>query len=156
MLILSSTIVRSNIIFIAMGLTKVELDQNYDIRYYRPDKRYILNIFYVLYVGEVFSIVLYGPYCVWSPWFNAKWVLLYYLGNHYHFQGRREYPLTSPKQMIFKSGSGRIHIHLGPWIRIRIQGYNIKGKAEFNQQIFGFLCWKLYFSSLKLKKLAYL
>ena len=30
----------------------------------------------------------------------------------------------------------RIRIHLGLWIRI--QGYNIKGKAEFNQQIFEF------------------
>ena len=29
----------------------------------------------------------------------------------------------------------RIRIELGPWIRIRIQGYKIKGKAEFNQQI---------------------
>ena len=31
----------------------------------------------------------------------------------------------------------RIRIHLGPWIRI--QGYNMKKKAEFNQQIFFFL-----------------
>ena len=36
---------------------------------------------------------------------------------------------------------------------IRIQGYKIKGKAEFNQQIFkGFFGRKLYFSRLKLKK----
>ena len=28
---------------------------------------------------------------------------------------------------------GRIRIHLGPWIRIRIQRYKMKGKAEFNQ-----------------------
>ena len=32
------------------------------------------------------------------------------------------------------TGTGRIRIHLGPWIRI--QGYKLKGKAEFNQQIF--------------------
>ena len=31
----------------------------------------------------------------------------------------------------------RIRIHFGPWIRIRIQGYKIKGKAEFNEQIYG-------------------
>ena len=30
------------------------------------------------------------------------------------------------------SGSGRLCIHLGPWIRI--QRYTMKGKAEFNQQ----------------------
>ena len=34
------------------------------------------------------------------------------------------------------SGSGRIRIHLGPWIRI--QRYKTKGKAEFNQQLIFF------------------
>ena len=43
----------------------------------------------------------------------------------------------------------RIRIHLGPWIRI--QGYKIKEKAEFNQKNVVF-CKKFYFSSLKLKK----
>ena len=36
---------------------------------------------------------------------------------------------------------------------IWIQRYKIKGKAEFNQQIFVFFCVKLYFSSLNLKNL---
>ena len=39
----------------------------------------------------------------------------------------------------YGSGSGRICIHLGPWIRIL--GHKIEGKAEFNQQF--------YFLSLK-------
>ena len=43
--------------------------------------------------------------------------------------------------------------HLGLWNRIRIQGYKMKGKAEFNQHM-GFFCKKLYFSSLKIKKVA--
>ena len=34
---------------------------------------------------------------------------------------------------------------------IRIQGYKIKGKAEFNQHIFGIFCRKFDYSSLKLK-----
>ena len=33
------------------------------------------------------------------------------------------------------SGTGWISIHLDPWIRIRIQLYKLKGKAEFNQQM---------------------
>ena len=56
-----------------------------------------------------------------------------------------------------RSGSGRIRIHLGPWIRIRIQRYKmtdkIKGKVEFNQQkLLLFFCRKLYVSILNLKK----
>ena len=41
--------------------------------------------------------------------------------------------------------------HLGPWIRI--QRYEMKGKAEFNQKIFGgFLVGNNIFPSLQLKK----
>ena len=39
-------------------------------------------------------------------------------------------PTLTPVQW---SESGRIRIHLGPWIQI--QRYKMKGKAEFNQQI---------------------
>ena len=43
----------------------------------------------------------------------------------------------------------RIRIHLGPWIRIRIQRYKItkkiKGKAEFNQQKSFFLSKEIIF-----------
>ena len=45
--------------------------------------------------------------------------------------------------------------HLGPWIRI--QRYEMKGKAEFNQQIFeGLFGRKLYFFKSATKKVAYL
>ena len=37
---------------------------------------------------------------------------------------------------LFESGSDRIRIPLGPWIRI--QRYKMKGKAELNQHFFWF------------------
>ena len=52
------------------------------------------------------------------------------------------------------SGSGRIRIQLGPWIRI--QGYESKGKQSLTDKFLVFFCRELYFSSLKLKKVAYL
>ena len=61
--------------------------------------------------------------------------------------------LTSISDVDDGSGSGRIRIHLGPWIRI--QRYKMKGKAEFNQHFFLFFFGKkLYFSSLNPKKVA--
>ena len=65
----------------------------------------------------------------------------------------KNYGTGSARNNLFAVMWIRIRIHLGPWIRIRIQRYKMKGKAEFNQQIFwGSLCRKLYFSSLNLKK----
>ena len=50
------------------------------------------------------------------------------------------------------SGSGRVRIHLGPWIRIRIQRYKMKGKAEFSQKkMFFFVVGNYIFRSMKLK-----
>ena len=45
---------------------------------------------------------------------------------------------------------------MGPWIRIRIQGYKIKGKTEFNQHFFGGFFKEIIFLKSETKKVAYL
>ena len=40
-------------------------------------------------------------------------------------------------------------------MRITIQGYKIKGKAEFNQQIFEFFLLEIIFFKSETKKVAY-
>ena len=55
---------------------------------------------------------------------------------------------VQPNCYIQLCGSGRNRIHLGPWIRIPMQRYKMKRKAEFNQQIFwGFFVGNYIFKS---------
>ena len=63
--------------------------------------------------------------------------------------------VLDPRRMIrfsqwCGSGSGRIRIHLWPWIRIRIKRYKMKGKAEFNQQSFGGIFLRKFYSEISL------
>ena len=67
------------------------------------------------------------------------------------------YPIVSG---IFKESWSSIsviwiRIHLGPWIRIRIQRYKSKVKAEFNQQFFAlFFSQEIIFFKSEPKKVA--
>ena len=48
-------------------------------------------------------------------------------------------PVGSGFIWVRESGSGRIRIHLGPWIRIRTQRNKMEGKAKFKPIK---ICWK--------------